>query len=240
MNGRKVASFVQRFGLLIVLAAGVAWAFASGATDQISLAELKDRRVELLEFVDAHQIAAIAFFMALYTVVVALSLPLALVLTLTGGFLFGPIVGALASVTSATAGSTIAYAACRTAFGDLVMRRAGPTVSKLAEGFRRDAFSYLFTLRIIPLAPLLLINVGAGVAGVPMRTFVAASFIGMLPGSFVYAWLGSGLGAIFEQGGEPNLSIMRQPSVFLPLLALAALALVPVIYKRLKPAAREL
>lgn len=234
MNRMAAIAFAQRYGLLIVLAAGVAIALASGATDHITLAELKARRAELAAFVEAHRLSAIAVYVALYAVVVALSLPLALVLTLAGGFLFGPFLGALAAVSSATLGSTVAFLAARTAFGDYLAAGAGPTVARLVEGFRKDAFAYLFTLRIIPVAPLQLINLGAGLAGVRIATFMAASFIGMAPGSFIYAWLGSGLGTIFARGEQPDLGLIMEPSIFLPLLGLGLLALAPTIHRRLR------
>lgn len=236
MNTERPVAFVKRFGLLIVLGVAVVIAVALGATDRISLSELKAQRQALVAFVDAYWWASAAAYLALYVTVVALSLPLALVMTLAGGFLFGPVVGGLMAVTGATLGSTIAFLACRTAFGDIITRRAGPAVTKLAEGFRRDAFSYLFTLRILPIAPLLLINIAAGLAEVPVATFMTASFIGMAPGSFVYAFLGAGLGEVFERGGEPNLSIVMEPQIFLPLLGLAALALAPAIVRLVRRA----
>lgn len=223
--------FVKRFGLLIVLVVLVVVALLSGVTDQISLSELKARRQELAAFVEANWLASAAVFALLYTAVVALSLPLALVLTLAGGFLFGPVPGALLAVSSATLGSTIAFLACRTAFGDTLAKRAGPTVKKLADGFRRDAFSYLFTLRILPIAPLLLINIAAGLARVRVATFVIASLVGMAPGSFVYAFLGSGLGEVFARGEEPDLGIITEPQILLPLIGLAILAMLPAIVR---------
>ena len=227
----KPGKFAKRYGLLIVLVVLVVAALLSGVTDRISLGELRERREELVAFVNANWLASVSIFALLYTVVVALSLPLALVLTLTGGFLFGPVIGALLSVSSATLGSTVAFLACRTAFGDTLARRAGPTVNSLADGFRRDAFSYLFTLRILPIAPLLLINIAAGLARVRVGTFMTASFIGMLPGSFVYSFLGSGLGEVFERGDEPNLRIITEPQIQLTLSGLAILALLPTIVR---------
>jgi uncharacterized membrane protein YdjX (TVP38/TMEM64 family) len=227
----KTRAFFKRFGLLILLLVLVSIAFASGVTKHVSLGELKARHAELSAFVQAHWVASLAVYAVAYTAVVALSLPLALVMTLTGGFLFGPLPGGLAALTAATLGSTVSFLACRTAFGDLITRKAGPTISKLAEGFRKDAFSYLFTLRIIPVAPLLLINVAAGLAEVSTRTFVTASFIGMAPGSFVYAFLGSGLGTVFERGDEPDLHIITEPRILLPLIGLACLAMIPTILR---------
>ncbi|HEX6867045.1 MAG TPA: TVP38/TMEM64 family protein [Caulobacteraceae bacterium] len=234
MTSERAMALLKRFGPLIVLVAAVIWAVASGATDRISLAELKARHAELSVFVHTHWWTALATFMAIYIAVVALSLPLALVMTLSGGFLFGPVVGALASLSSATVGSTITFLACRTAFGDMIARHSGQGLGRLIRGFHHNAFAFLFTLRIIPLAPVALINIGAGLAGVSVATFMTASFIGMAPGSFVYAFLGAGLGSVFERGEEPNLRIIFEPQVLIPLIGLAALAMAPVVYRRVR------
>ncbi len=234
MTSERARAFVRRFGLLTVLVAAVIWAVASGATDRISLSELEARHSELSVFVHAHWWTALATFMGLYIAVVALSLPLALVMTLSGGFLFGPVVGALASLTSATVGSTIIFLACRTAFGDMIARHSGQGLGRLIRGFHHNAFAFLFTLRIIPLAPVALINIGAGLAGVPLATFMAASFIGMAPGSFVYAFLGAGLGSVFARGEKPNVGIIFEPQVLIPLIGLGALAMAPAVYRRFR------
>ena len=99
-------------------------------------------------------------------------------------------------------------------------------------GFQKNAFSYLMVLRLVPLFPFFLVNLAPAFLGVKLRTFMVATFFGIIPGTFVFASVGNGLGAIFDEGGEPNLGIIFQPEVLGPILALAALSLVPVIYKR--------
>lgn len=232
MTVERTIAFARRFGLLLILLAAVVWAVASGATDKISLAELQARRAELSAFVDAYFWTSLAVFIGLYIAIIALSLPLALVMTLAGGFLFGPVVGALAALSAATLGSTVAFLAARTAFGDVVAKRSGRVVTALVSGFRRNAFSFLLTLRVIPLAPVPVINIAAGLAGVPAVTFMVASFIGMAPGSFIYAFLGAGLGTVFERGEEPNLGIIFEPQILGPLIALGMFAMIPVVYRR--------
>jgi uncharacterized membrane protein YdjX (TVP38/TMEM64 family) len=167
---------------------------------------------------------------------VAFSLPGALVATLTGGFLFGTVLGGTATVVAATIGATILFIAARTAFGDLLRAKAGPAIKRMEEGFRENAFSYLLVLRLVPLFPFFLVNLAPAFLGVTLPTFVGATFIGIIPGTFVFASLGNGLGAVFDAGRTPDLGLVKEPQVILPLLALAVLALVPVLYRRLRRA----
>jgi uncharacterized membrane protein YdjX (TVP38/TMEM64 family) len=112
--------------------------------------------------------------------------------------------------------------------------RAGGLVHKLEAGFRENALSYLLVLRLVPLFPFWLVNLAAAVLGVPPATYVLGTFVGIIPGSYVYASIGAGLGSVFDQGGEPSLKGALTPQVLVALAGLAALSLVPVAYKRLK------
>jgi uncharacterized membrane protein YdjX (TVP38/TMEM64 family) len=101
-------------------------------------------------------------------------------------------------------------------------------------GFRENAMSYLLVLRLVPLFPFWLVNLVPAFLGVPLRTYVIGTFFGIMPGTFVYASVGSGLGAILEAGESPDLGIIFKAEILIPLLGLALLALIPVIYKRIK------
>jgi uncharacterized membrane protein YdjX (TVP38/TMEM64 family) len=162
---------------------------------------------------------------------VSVSLPGALILSLTGGFLFGPIGGGVAAVTGATGGSTVVYLVCRTAFGDFLRRKPGALLARVEEGFKADAFSYLLTLRLIPAFPLLLVNVASGLMNIPVRTYRLASFLGMVPSSFVYAGIGAGLGHIFASGEPVTMHTLFSPRIYLPIAAMGGLALLPPLWR---------
>lgn len=217
---------------LVVLAAGLAAFFVFDLGQYVSLDALKENREFLQTFVAENTALAFTVYMAIYTVMVAFSLPGALIATLTGGFLFGTIFGGLATVVAATIGATIVFLIAKTALGDTLRAKAGPGIQKMEAGFQKNAFSYLMVLRLVPLFPFFLVNLAPAFLGVKLRTFIVATFFGIIPGTFVFASVGNGLGAIFDEGGEPNLGIIFQPEVLGPILALAALSLVPVIYKR--------
>jgi uncharacterized membrane protein YdjX (TVP38/TMEM64 family) len=142
-------------------------------------------------------------------------------------------------VVGATVGATIVFLIARTALGDALRARAGPRVRRMEEGFRSDALSYLLVLRLIPIFPFWLVNIVPAFLGVALRTYVLGTFIGIIPGSFVYASVGNGLGAVFEAGGTPDLGIVFQPAILLPIVGLAVLALLPVGYRRYKARRKE-
>lgn len=143
-----------------------------------------------------HRLGALAAFAALYVAAVALSLPGATILTLAGGLLFGWPTAAAVTVVAATLGATVVFLVTRTSLGPVLAARSGATLQKVVAGFRDDAWSYLLFLRLVPVFPFFLVNIAPGLAGVPLATFVGATFIGIIPGTVAYAIAGSGLGSV--------------------------------------------
>jgi uncharacterized membrane protein YdjX (TVP38/TMEM64 family) len=201
-------------------------------------------------FIVAHGFAAVAIYVGIYVAVVAMSLPGGLILTLSGGFLFGGLIGGGTAVVGATAGATIIFVIAKSAFGEHLVRRVGPLAERLAEGFRADAFHYLLFLRLVPVFPFFLINLVAALIGVKLRTFVVATGIGIVPGTFTFAFVGAGLDSVIRAqaslhhaclaagAGTCRLDFDARAAVTPELLgALAALgvfALIPVVMKRLR------
>lgn len=216
-----------------VLLAALAAAFAFRLDRYLSFEQIAGHREWLLAEVARLDVFAPVLFALVYAAATGLSLPGATILTLTGGFLFGTLAGTAICVIGATIGATIVFLVARTAFGDVLRARAGPFIRKLEDGFRANALSYLLVLRLVPLFPFWLVNLVPAVLGVKLRVFVFGTFIGIIPGAFVYAGLGSGLGTLIDSGQRPDLGIIFQPGVLLPLIGLALLALLPVAYKRL-------
>ncbi len=227
---------VRRFGPAVLILAAVIAAFASGLTKHLTLHELAHRREAVEAAVHAHPWLGLAAYIAAYAAVVALSLPAALVMTLTGGLLFGSWIGGLAAAVSCTVGATIIFLVCRVAAGDVIRQRAGPTAARIEAGVRENAFSYIVILRLLPVAPFWLINLALGLIDIPLLTFVAASFLGILPVSLIFASIGSGLNETFAHHRHIGPGIILQPKFLLPLVGLAILSLGPVVYRRVRRA----
>jgi uncharacterized membrane protein YdjX (TVP38/TMEM64 family) len=213
----------------------IALVLATGLHRYLSFGALRENRALLQAFVaENYPVAALAFAAA-YTAAVALSIPGAVILTVSGGFLFGSLPGTALAVLGATAGATLLFLAARTALGDILRARAGGRLGKLEAGFKENALSYLLVLRLVPLFPFWLVNLAAALLGVPLRTYVVGTFLGIIPGAFVYAQVGAGLGSVFDQGREPSLTGVLTPQVIIALAGLTLLSLIPVAYKRLRP-----
>ena len=210
--------------IVVALAIGAFFYFDLGRF--LSLATLKDNRDSLLAFTDASFVSAVGIFIVAYVVVAGLSLPGAVILTLAGGFLFGAVFATVFINIGATTGATLAFLTARYLLRDAVEQKFGKWLGPFQEGFAKNAFSYLLTLRLIPLFPFFVVNLVSGLTRVNIGTYIAATAIGIIPGSFVYAYAGRQLGTI------NSLKEIASPNVIGAFVLLGILALIPVIYKK--------
>ena len=208
--------------------------FALGLDEYLTLEALRDHRAVLTGFVGAYPIVAPLVFIALYALAVAFSVPVGAVMTIAGGFLFGGVFGTLWVVIAATIGATAVYLIAKTALGEALRAKAGPWLAKLESGFQENALSYLLVLRLIPLFPFFVVNLVPAFLGVRLRTYTIATALGIVPGSFVFASVGAGLGSLFDMamGGEIALSGILTPEIVTALVGLAVLSLLPIAYKK--------
>lgn len=240
----------RRFLPLAVLAAAMAAAYAAGLHRYLSFDALVTHRETLRALVEQHYVYALLLYGALYVAAVALSLPGGLLLTISGGFLFGWLVGGCAAVLAATLGATLVFLIARSSLGETLAARAGPALTKLADGFKRDAVSYMLFLRLVPAFPFWLVNLAAAVLGVPLRAFVATTLVGIMPATFAFAVAGAGLdSAIAAQGAALeaclaagrsdcprgfNPGALATPELIAAFVALGLVALIPVVARRWK------
>lgn len=204
--------------------------FALGGHDYLTLDAVKANRDALKAYAHEHVAAALVIAFVVYAGAVALSVPGALVLSLVVGFVFGRWVGTGLIVAAATVGASLVFLAARYLFADAARRRMGPRGAKIAEGFAENAFSYLLFLRLVPLFPFFLVNLAPAFTPTRLRTFVLATLIGIVPGSFVYANLGQTLGTIDSAAG------LLSAETIVALVLLGLLALAPVLVRRLRAA----
>ncbi|WP_306119833.1 MULTISPECIES: TVP38/TMEM64 family protein [unclassified Roseitalea] len=233
-----LAAIARRFAPLAVILAGLVFAYLMGWQRFFSIAFLAESRESLTAFVQANYLLATGGFAVLYALAVAFSFPAASVLTIFGGFLFGWLVGGLLVAVGATTGATAIFLAARSAFGDFLRARVGGRVKALADGFEEDAFSYLLVLRLAPVFPFFVINIAPALFNVPLRVYVLATFIGILPGTFAYAYLGQGVGSVLEAaeaaGTTVTLGDLVTSEITLAFVALAVVAAIPLVVKRLR------
>jgi uncharacterized membrane protein YdjX (TVP38/TMEM64 family) len=222
----------KRLWPLFLILALLGLALALGLHRQISWSALALRQGELRAWVAAAPVTAAAAYFGLYTLVVAISFPGAVWLTLAGGLLFGALAGSLLAVLAAGSGAIVLFLAARSSLAPLLAARAGPFMARVRDGLARDGFSYLLAMRLIPVVPFWLSNLAPALVGMRLAPFAAATFLGIIPGTAVFAGIGAGLGAAVDGGGRPDLAVIFGPRLLLPLLGLAALSLAPVAWRR--------
>ncbi|HXQ12383.1 MAG TPA: TVP38/TMEM64 family protein [Caulobacteraceae bacterium] len=231
---RRVLAFLRRFGPALAVLAAITAALVTGVVRHISVDELRERREVLLALAQAHPILSVLAYIGADAAVTALALPATIPMTLTGGLLFGPWVGGLAGAAGCTLGGATLFLACRTAAGDVIRRFAGPQAAQIEDGVRRDAFFYILTLRLIPVMPFGLTTLALGFLEIPLGAFAAATFLGILPLSFIYANIGAGLRAAFASHRRLDLHSFLELRLVLSLIALGLLALAPVAIRHLR------
>lgn len=239
---------------LVLLAAAAAFVYAMGWHEYLTLERVAENRARLKTFIAGNYLLALAGYMGVYVVTVALSLPGGVFLTLLGGFLFGWLVAGTATVVAATAGATVIFLIARTSLGEPLAERAGPWLGKLRAGFQEDAMNYLFFLRLVPLFPFWLVNLAPALLGVGLGTYMIATFLGIIPGTFAFAFAGVGLDSVIEAqqqayqdclarrsgAGAEECTFVLDPStlitteLLIAFAALGAVALIPVVVKKFR------
>lgn len=241
----------QRLAAPAVIVALMAIGYSLGLHKHLSLQSIAENREALLALTSANLTLAVAAFVGVYIVAVALSFPGAVVLTVAGGLLFGWLVGGFASIIGATLGAGFVFHVAKSSFGDALAKKAGPFLSKLKDGFADDAFNYLLFLRLVPAFPFWLVNIASALANVKLRTFMLATFIGIIPGTFAFAFVGSGLDSIIAAqtaaheaclAANPadacpfalSVSSLITKELLLAFVTLGVVALIPVGLKKWK------
>ncbi len=237
----------MRYLPLAALVLAMAVVFATGAYRVLSLETIVAYRDRLQGLVAHYGPVAVIAYAAFYVTAVALSIPGAVFLTILGGFLFGWFFGGAVASVSATLGAVLVFMIASTSLGDILARKAGPRLQKLADGFREDAFSYLLFLRFLPIMPFWLTNLAPALFGVRLETFALATMIGVLPATFTFATAGAGLDSVIaaqktsfqacKASGRSDCAFdldiwsLLTPQIMAAFAALGVMALVPVILR---------
>jgi uncharacterized membrane protein YdjX (TVP38/TMEM64 family) len=230
------SSLAAKLPFLVILTVAVVGALAF--REQLSFEALARHREALILWRDAHPVTAPMVFVAAYAALVALSLPGATVATLTGGFLFGTFPGVLWNASGATLGAIGIFLAARSGFGAGFAARLegqGGRVARLQAALLRNEWSVLFLMRLAPVVPFFLANLIPAFLNIRLSRFAVTTALGILPGALVFTSVGAGLGEVFARGAMPDLSVLSDPAILLPLLGLCALAALPIFLKARLP-----
>ncbi|MEY8098853.1 TVP38/TMEM64 family protein [Falsihalocynthiibacter sp. S25ZX9] len=227
--------FLRLIPLVVILIVAVLGAFL--LREQLSFEALRANHEALVVFRDNNFILTMLGFITIYTLIVTFSLPGAGMSSITGGFLFSLFPGVLLNMTAATIGATLIFLAARWGIGATLaekMENSSGAVKKIKDGIDENQWSVLFAVRLVPILPFFLVNLVLSSVGVPLYRFIISTFLGIIPGALVYTSIGAGVGEVLAQGGTPDFGVIFEAHILLPILGLAALALLPIVLKIFK------
>ncbi len=225
---------IKRYLPILIILILMAIVYATGIYEYFSYQTLKAYHSDLRLYVTKHYIFAPFAFILIYILSTALSIPGGIFLSLIGGFLFPEPLSMLYVVIGATVGATLLFLAARTALGKQLFKKAGPFLKKMEGGFKKNAVSYLLFLRFVPIFPFWLVNLAPAFFNVRLSTFIWTTFVGILPGAYVFTQAGEGLGAIFESEGGITLDAIFNVKIKIALIALGIFALIPIVVKKIR------
>ena len=232
-NGKN--AFLKRLPLIIILTVAVIGAFT--LRDHLSFAGLAENREALIAYRDANFQTAVLGFVLIYILIVAFSLPGATWATLTGGFLFGVFPGVVFNVLGGGTGAVLIFLAARWGLGDRMaakMEGGEGAIKSIKDGIDENQWSVLFLIRLVPIVPFFIANLIPAMVDVPLRRFAISTYLGIIPAGFVFTSVGAGLGDVFARGESPDLGIIFEPQILLPILGLSVLAALPMLLKLFK------
>ena len=218
----------KKLTLLALIGAGIALFYFFDFQQHLSLESLKINRDRLDVVYRENSVAVISWFIGIYFLVVALSLPGATILTLAAGAIFGSVLGTFIVNIGATLGATVAFLVARFILRDWVENRFSDKLAPINKGISENSINYLLFLRLVPLFPFFLVNLALGVTQVRLSVYFLGTMVGIMPGSFIYANAGSNLARI------ETVSDIVSPGVLGALALLGIFALIPVLYHRYK------
>ncbi len=214
----------QRLALLLLVGVAVVAFLALDLGQWLSFEYLQSQRAALVDYRDAHPLLSTAAFFALYVVATGLSLPGAAVLSLAAGAIFGLVWATLLVSFASSLGATLAFLIARYLVRDPIQSRYGSRLQAIDAGIARDGAFYLFTLRLVPLFPFVVINLLLGLTAMRTRTFYWVSQLGMLPATLVYVNAGTQLGQLSSPAGILSPQLLG---------AFALLGLFPLLARKL-------
>ena len=223
---------MKKFIPVIVIASAFLLAFLLGAK-AITFDKFISNREQILMFRDINLTFSVMIFMLIYISVVTFSIPGATVLSVTSGFIFGLEVGLILNIVSATIGATFLFLAVRLGFGNLRTRfeKDSAKFNNLTEQLKVNEINLLLLLRLIPIVPFFVANILPAIAGVSLKNFFWTTFLGIIPGGFVFTLIGANAGNFFDRGEAPDLTVFWSFEFLGPLICLIILVAFPMFFR---------
>ena len=226
--------FCARAAAAIIVGGAILFTLTLDLPSFFTMDTLTAHHSDLTSWVETQKLKAALVYVALYMVIVLFLIPGPFFATLVGGFLFGPVHGTLLTVIGATSGAISVFFITKSAAGTLLRKWAGSRTHNLAAGFHKNALSYMFVLRLIPLFPFSLVTICAAMLEVKTATFFIATSLGIIPAVYFVSLAGASISTLIESDKALTADNVFTPEAIAAIVGLAVLSTLPVIYKKVR------
>jgi uncharacterized membrane protein YdjX (TVP38/TMEM64 family) len=224
---KRLLPFFSLVLIILAIILPVAWVIK----ENITLNIIQDNWQFICDYVLHNKALAVLIYCVIYCTVISLSIPVATIMTITGGYLFGQLTATIAATISATAGGSLLFLTTKLLSGNINNKSNNKWVQMVKDGFTRNAFLYIITLRLLPIIPFVMINIATGILQIPFKAFFFGTIIGVIPGTFIYVSLGVAMKEILNYP-ELGVEILLQPKILLSLTGLACLVFLAILYRK--------
>jgi len=226
----------SKIALIAVAVALIAAFYALDLGPYFRLDYFKSRQAAIDLYYQANPLLFALASFALYVLATAVSLPVAGVMSMAAGAIFGLGWGTLIVSFASSIGATLAFLASRFLFRELVRRKFRDKLAAVDAGVEKEGGFYLFTLRLVPAFPFFVVNLALGLTSIKVRTFYWVSQLGMLAGTVVYVNAGTQIAQIEAPGDVLSAKLIGAFVLlgFFPLIARKIVAMVKArkVYNR--------
>ena len=206
----------------------------SGYFSYLNLHQISSNYLFIENYIDSHFFSACLIFILVYILAVIVVMPGAWLLTFSGGFFFGWIIGSFLTIIGATIGACILFILSKSILGKYLNQKIKNKKGVLAnfeKNINDNAFNYLLFMRLMPLFPFVFVNIAPSLLGIGFFVFFITTCLGIIPATIIYSLLGSGASDIFVSGDLFHLKNLISYKIVIGLGGLSLLSLIPIIFK---------
>ena len=183
-------------------------------------------------YISLNYIYSISIFVVLYGFLILCNFPMASLLSMISGFLFGTWIGGLIAIVGGTLGAFGIFIIAKYFFSDFIKKNILNKYSYIENYFKKNDLELMLLIRIIPAVPFFAQNLILAGLGASNKKFFYTTLLGLAPWSFIFGSIGQGLEEIFVNQAEINFSLVAQPEYLIPIGAIASLVIIIIFFKK--------
>lgn len=212
----------KRFILGVVFFSCMIIIWMTGITKYLTIEEIHHHADFLRSMIQRHYGPSVLIYTAVYIMAALFALPIASLLTLVAGFLFGTI-GFVYTIIASTIGALFSFLIMRYLMAEYVQQRYARQLKSFNTEMQKHGYRYLFMVRLIPVIPFFIVNIIASCLPVSIKAFLISTAIGIMPITALYTYAGQELATIH------SVHDVFTGRVIIVLLGLVVIGLIPVV-----------